>query len=99
MDKKRIEQIKLQFDNAIQTTENEQIEYWYARDLMKLLGYSRWENFENAIRRAIDSCETSQIEVLDHFRVVTKMIVNGSALRRGCPTITELFWWRAKVQP
>ena len=82
MDKKRIEQIKLQFDNAIQTTENEQIEYWYARDLMKLLGYSRWENFENAIRRAIDSCETSQIEVLDHFREVTKMVRIGSGADR-----------------
>ena len=82
MDKKRIEQIKLQFDNAIQTTENEQIEYWYARDLMKLLGYSRWENFENAIRRAIDSCETSQIEVLDHFREATKMVRIGSGADR-----------------
>ena len=82
MDKKRIEQIKLQFDNAIQTTENEQIEYWYARDLMKLLGYSRWENFENAIRRAIESCETSQIEVLDHFREVTKMVRIGSGADR-----------------
>ena len=82
MDKKRIEQIKLQFDNAIQTTENEQIEYWYARDLMKLLGYSRWENFENAIRRAIDSCETAQIEVSDHFREITKLITAGKGAKR-----------------
>jgi DNA-damage-inducible protein D len=49
---------------------------------MKLLGYSRWENFENAIRRAIDSCETSQIEVLDHFREVTKMVRIGSGADR-----------------
>ena len=82
MDKKRIEQIKLQFDNAIQTTENEQIEYWYARDLMKLLGYSRWENFENAIRRAIESCETAQIEVSDHFREITKLITAGKGAKR-----------------
>ena len=82
MDKKRIGQIKLQFDNAIQTTENEQIEYWYARDLMKLLGYSRWENFENAIRRAIESCETAQIEVSDHFREITKLITAGKGAKR-----------------
>ena len=78
MDSRRIEQIKNQFDNAIQVTEEEQIEYWYARDLMRLLGYSRWENFEKAIGRAIESCETSQIESLDHFREVTKMVLIGS---------------------
>lgn len=82
MDKKRIELIKEQFDNVIQLTENEQIEFWYARDLMKLLGYSRWENFVKAIGRAIESCETSQTEVLDHFREVTKMVTIGSGAER-----------------
>lgn len=82
MDSRRIEQIKEQFDNAIQVIEEEQIEFWYARDLMKLLGYSRWENFEKAIGRAIESCETSQIEFLDHFREVTKMVPIGSKAHR-----------------
>ena len=59
MDSRRIEQIKNQFDNAIQITAEDQIEYWYARDLMKLLGYSRWENFEKAIGREVESRETS----------------------------------------
>ena len=77
MDSRRIEQIKRQFDNATQVIEDEQIEFWYARDLMRLLGYCRWENFEKAIGRAIESCETTQIEVLDHFREVTKMISIG----------------------
>lgn len=49
MDAKRIEQIKEQFDLAIQLTEEEKIEFWYARDFMKLLGYSRWENFERLL--------------------------------------------------
>ena len=83
MDSRRIEQIKNQFDNVIQVTEEEQIEYWYARDLMKLLGYSRWENFEKAIGRAVESCETAQIEVADHFREVTKMIVAGKVAMRN----------------
>ena len=82
MDSRRIEQIKEQFDNAIQVIEEEQMEFWYARDLMKLLGYSRWENFEKAIGRAIESCETSQIEFLDHFREVTKMVPIGSKAHR-----------------
>ena len=50
MDSKRVEQIKNQFDNALQTTELDAIEFWYARDLMKLLGYTEWRNFEKAIK-------------------------------------------------
>ena len=82
MDSRRIEQIKIQFDNAIQVIEDEQIEFWYARDLMRLLGYCRWENFEKAIGRAIESCETTQIEVSDHFREVTKIISIGKGGKR-----------------
>lgn len=82
MDKKRIEQIKAQFDNVIQFSEEAQIEFWYARDLMKLLGYSRWENFVKAISRAMESCETTRIEVVDHFREVTKMVSIGSGAGR-----------------
>ena len=36
VDSKRVEQIKVQFDVVLQTTE-EKIEFWYARDLMKFL--------------------------------------------------------------
>lgn len=82
MDSKRIGQIKEQFDLAIQVTEEERIEFWYARDLMKLLGYSRWENFEKAIERAIESCNNAQIKALDHFREVTKMVSLGSGANR-----------------
>lgn len=82
MDTKRIEQVKEQFDYAIQVTEEEKIEFWYARDLMKLLGYSRWENFEKALKRAMESCETAKIKVLDHFREVTKMVSLGSGANR-----------------
>ena len=82
MDSKRIEQVKEQFDLAIQVTEENKIEFWYARDLMKLLGYSRWENFEKAIERAKESCETTQIKALDHFREVTKMVSLGSGAQR-----------------
>lgn len=79
MDKKRIEQIKAQFDFAIHSDSEADVEFWYARDLMNLLGYERWENFEKAVFRAIESCETGGIPVTDHFRDVTKMIVPGTA--------------------
>jgi len=83
MDKKRIEQIKIQFDNVIQITENEQIEFWYARDLMKLLGYTEWRNFEKAIKRAIISCESSNVASNDHFVEVNKLITAGKGAQRS----------------
>ena len=83
MDSKRIEQIKKQFDDTIQLIQEEKIEFWYARDLMHLLGYSRWENFEKAIERAMESCETSQIEYINHFRETTKMVTLGSGAKRN----------------
>ena len=82
MDKKRIIQIKEQFDCVIHSDKASNIEFWYARELMHLLGYERWENFDKAISRAIDSCDTSGIDVSDHFREVTKMIETGKGAHR-----------------
>ena len=82
MDRKRIEIIKKQFDDIIQGNNELKIEFWYARDLMPLLGYERWENFDKAIQRAIESCETSGVVTSDHFREVTKMITIGKGGKR-----------------
>ena len=83
MDKKRIEIIKQKFDLVIHTFDGTSTEYWYARELMNLLGYERWENFDKAILRAVDSCKSSKIEVTDHFREFTKMVQLGSGSQRG----------------
>ena len=40
--------------------ENE-IEYWYARELQLVLDYKEWRKFENVIKKAIDACENSGI--------------------------------------
>ena len=72
--------------NAITHTltddDGKDMEIWLARDLQPLLGYSRWENFQVAINRAIDSCNSQKIEVDDHFREVTKMVTLGSGAKR-----------------
>jgi len=57
-------------------------EFWYARDLQLLLGYSRWENFLTPIRRAVESCETAKFDSGDHFRGITKMVALGSGSKR-----------------
>lgn len=82
MDKKKIEQIRKQYDLIIHDVDDTNIEFWYARELMMLLGYERWENFDKAVHRAMESCETSGVEVSDHFREVTKMVELGSGAKR-----------------
>lgn len=82
MEKNKISSLMQQFDLNINKLEGQEVEFWYARDLMKLLGYARWENFETAIERAITSCETGKINDLDHFREVTKMIEIGKGGQR-----------------
>ncbi|MEO8972878.1 MAG: DNA damage-inducible protein D [Ktedonobacteraceae bacterium] len=42
-------------------------EYWYARDLMPLLGYTKWERFSGAIKRAMIACENTGNLVSLHF--------------------------------
>ena len=42
-------------------------EVWYARDLMPLLGYKQWQRFEDAIARAMLTCENSGNPVIDNF--------------------------------
>lgn len=86
MDLQRITQHKQSFDDICQYIESEdgseKIEVWFARELQTVLGYSRWENFQVAISRAVDSCKTQNINVDDHFREVTKMIVIGKGGQR-----------------
>jgi DNA-damage-inducible protein D len=62
--------------------EQEGIEYWMARELQELLGYSDWRNFNNAISKAKDSCKTSGEAVSDHFVDVNKMIELGKGGKR-----------------
>jgi DNA-damage-inducible protein D len=50
--------------------------YWFARDLMKWLGYETWQSFTNAINRAIGTCTTLNISVADNFSQVRR-VVNG----------------------
>ena len=85
MDIQKIQQYKAAFDQIAKTVKDDDdnaIEVWYARELQKVLGYARWENFIGAVGRAIESCKTLGINVDDHFREVTKMVQLGSGSKR-----------------
>ena len=49
-------------------------EYWLARELQVVLEYKKWQKFKEIINKAIIGCQTSNINVLDHFTQVGKMI-------------------------
>ena len=77
-----IPQLTARFDELSQRLSDEGIKFWFGRDLMEPLGYARWENFTTAIHRAIESCEFTGYDVVDHFRGVTKMVKLGSGAER-----------------
>ena len=78
MDLQRINKHKQSFDDICHYIEDDngadKVEVWFARELQIILGYARWENFQVALTRAVESCKTQNINIDDHFREVTKMI-------------------------
>lgn len=65
-------------------------EFWSARDLQPLLGYSQWRRFEDAIRRAMSSCEQSGNTCEHHFAGAGKPIAGGKGAVQVVDTITFL---------
>lgn len=78
-----IKKLQSHFDSLAQTLPEEEIEFWFARDLQEPLGYVKWENFLTTIMRAIESCKTTGCDPNDHFRGVRKMVRLGSGSERA----------------
>jgi DNA-damage-inducible protein D len=81
-----IEALIAKFEDAAQINDNG-IEFWDARDLQDLLGYTKWDNFIEVIQRAMESCRSAGQPIEDHFANIGKMVPIGSGAEREIPDV------------
>ena len=80
MKKEEIQALFKSFEDAVCMIDD--TEYWSARDLQKLFGYSLWQNFIKVVDKAKAACRNVGQKVSDHFIGVNKMIVAGKGAQR-----------------
>ena len=62
---------------SIKHIDEDGIEFWYARELMPILQYAKWQNFKKIINKAMIACENSDIPTNYCFTDVSKPIISG----------------------
>ena len=77
-----LEKINETIFESIKHIDEDGNEYWYARELQKVLEYTQWRKFEGVINKAINACKASNYEVSDHFAGAGKMVSIGSKTQR-----------------
>jgi len=82
MKKEIIVRLHTQFEEKVKTETETGVEFWLARDLQDILGYSQWRSFEAVVQKAKTSCENAGYDPADHFAHVSKMVKIGSGAER-----------------
>lgn len=86
MQKQIIKSLTENFESQANAT-SDGVEFWLARDLQHLLGYTKWDNFQNVISKAKTACELSGEDISNHFADVGKMVAIGSGTEKEIPDI------------
>jgi DNA-damage-inducible protein D len=73
--------IRQKFED-IKMINNEGQEYWSARELMEVLEYDQWKNFDKVVAKAQLSVNKMNANLSNHFSEVGKMVIIGSATQR-----------------
>jgi len=87
MDRKIVVKLRSSFEEMARKHVETGTEFWCARDLQTLLGYTRWENFAKVVEKAATSCRKAGYEPRDHFLEVTKKVSLGSGAQRDIDDI------------
>ena len=82
MEISKVTKLTKSFNAVVQLIPNGTTEFWFARDLQDLLGYSEWRNFLKVIEKAKDSAHSVGATVQNHFVDVNKMVQIGSGAGR-----------------
>lgn len=82
MKKEIVSQLHTGFEDIRHVDEEQDAEFWFARDLQPLLGYKEWRNFVKVIDKAKVACHKSGYSDRDHFVEVNKMVDLGSGSKR-----------------
>lgn len=77
-----ISKLHSELEKLVQVEQESGVEFWLARDLQTVLGYTNWQNFRKVVGDAVTACESSGNKASDHFIEVSKMIVLGKGGRR-----------------
>jgi DNA-damage-inducible protein D len=80
MKKELVTRLHRSFEEAVHHQDG--TEYWLARELQGLLGYTTWRRFEQVIDKARTACAKAHVPVEDHFADVGKMIELAKGAQR-----------------
>jgi DNA-damage-inducible protein D len=82
-----LEDINQSVFEKIKRIDDKKNEYWSARDLAKVLGYSEYRHFISVIEKAKIACINSKNNEKDHFEVMLDMIETGKGAKRQVESI------------
>jgi DNA-damage-inducible protein D len=99
MESQQISLLHQSFDGLAQRHPDGDVEFWYARELMTVLGYSDWRNFLRAIDDARQACQQAGGTVENHFVDATKMVFIGSGAQREVEDIIRNRWVVRGIAP